>query len=414
MQHADDNQTEAVKPVARDRKPKKQFGLGTLVSIAVVIAVAAFVAGTRSGDALAGLWSQSQNKNLPGQLDFSSVQGVYDKLKSEFDGKLDQQKLIDGAKKGLTDAAGDPYTVYFTDEEAKAFQSNLDGKFTGIGAELDKKDGALIIRSTLDDSPAKKAGLQSNDIIAKVNDQDASKWSIDEAVSNIRGDKGTTVKLTIVRGQEVKEVPIVRAEIVNPSVKAEMLADNIGYIRISRFADDTGRLVQDAATDFKAKNVRGVIVDVRGNGGGYLNAAQSVASLWLKQGDVIVQERRGETVTDTLKATSSAPTLQGVKTIMLVDEASASASEILAGALNDYDAATLVGKKTFGKGSVQQLLDLKSGGQLKVTIAKWFTPKGVNISKEGIKPDVEVTLSAEDIAAQRDTQRDKAIELIKK
>jgi carboxyl-terminal processing protease len=413
VQHADDNQMQAGTKAAPVKKPKKQFGLGTLAATAVIIGVAAFVLGTRSESVFAWL-NTSQNKDMPGQLDFSSVQQVYDTLKNEFDGKLDQQKLIDGAKKGLTDAAGDPYTVYFTNEEANEFQSSLDGKFSGIGAELDKKDGSLIVRSTLDDSPARKAGLQGNDVIAKVNDQDTSKWSIDEAVANIRGDKGTTVKLTIVRGQEVKEVPIVRAEIVNPSVKTELLADNIGYIRISRFADDTGRLVQDAATDFKQKNVRGVIVDVRGNGGGYLNAAQSVASLWLKQGDVVVQERRGETVADTLKATSSSPILQGVKTVILVDEASASASEILAGALNDYDAATLVGKKTFGKGSVQQLLDITSGGQLKVTIAKWFTPKGVNISKEGIKPDVEVSISPEDLAAQRDAQRDKAIELIKK
>lgn len=413
MQHADDYQTQAGTPTAPAKKPKKQFGIGTLAAVAVIIGVAAFVLGTRSESVFAWL-NTSQNKDMPGQLDFSSVQQVYNKLKSEFDGPLDQQKLIDGAKKGLTDAAGDPYTVYFTNEEAKEFQSSLDGKFSGIGAELDKKDGSLIVRATLDDSPARKAGLQNNDIIAKVNDQDTSKWSIDEAVSNIRGDKGTTVKLTIVRGQEVKEVPIVRAEIVNPSVKTELLADNIGYIRISRFADDTGRLVQDAATEFKQKNVRGVIVDVRGNGGGYLNAAQSVASLWLKQGDVVVQERRGETVTDTLKATNSSPIMQGVKTVILVDEASASASEILAGALNDYEAATLVGKKTFGKGSVQQLLDIASGGQLKVTIAKWFTPKGVNISKEGIKPDVEAAITPEDIAAGRDTQRDKAIELIKK
>lgn len=414
MQHADDNQIEAAKPGARFKKPKKQFGSGTLAAIAVIVAVTAFVAGARSEGVFAWIGGQGQNKDLPGQLDFSSVQQVYDKLKGEFDGPLDQQKLIDGAKKGLADAAGDPYTVYFTNEEAKEFQSNLDGKFTGIGAELDKKDGALIVRSTLDDSPAKKAGLQSNDIIAKVNDQDTSKWSIDQAVSNIRGDKGTTVKLTIVRGQEVKEVPIVRDNIVNPSVKTEMLADDVGYIRISRFADDTSRLVQDAAASFKSKNVRGVIVDVRGNGGGYLNAAQQVASLWLKQGEVIVQERRGDTVTDTLKATNSSPIMQGIKTVILVDEASASASEILAGALHDYDAATLVGKKTFGKGSVQQLLDISSGGQLKVTIAKWFTPKGVNISKEGIKPDVEVVVSPEDIAAKRDTQRDKAIELLKK
>lgn len=413
MQTADDNQPMASMPQSRFKKPKKQFGLGTLLGVTVVVALAAFVVGTRSQNVFALFAPPSQNSNLPNQLDFSGVQQVYDTLKEEFDGKLDTQKLIDGAKKGLVDAAGDPYSVYFTNEEARQFQNDLDGRFSGIGAELDKKDGSLIIRSTLDDSPARKAGLLSNDIIAKVNDQDTSKWSIDEAVANIRGDEGTTVKLTIVRGQEVKEVSIVRAEIVNPSVKTEMLADSIGYIRISRFADDTSRLVQQAAADFKQKNVRGVIVDVRGNGGGYLNAAQQVASMWLKQGDTIVQERRGDTVTDTLKALGN-PLLQNVKTVLLMDEASASASEILAGALHDHGAATLVGQKTFGKGSVQQLLEISSGGQLKVTIAKWFTPKGVNISKEGIKPDVEVKVTAENTAGGADPQKDKAVELLKK
>jgi carboxyl-terminal processing protease len=413
VQTADDNQPMAPAPQSRFKKPKKQFGLGTLLGVTVVVALAAFVVGTRSQNVFALFAPPSQNSSLPNQLDFSGVQQVYDTLRNEFDGKLDTQKLIDGAKKGLVDAAGDPYSVYFTNEEARQFQNDLEGKFSGIGAELDKKDDSLIIRSTLDDSPARKAGLLSNDIIAKVNDQDTSKWSIDEAVANIRGDEGTTVKLTIVRGQEVKEVSIVRAEIVNPSVKTEMLADNIGYIRISRFADDTSRLVQQAAADFKQKNVRGVIVDVRGNGGGYLNAAQQVASMWLKQGDTIVQERRGDTVTDTLKALGN-PLLQNVKTVLLMDEASASASEILAGALHDHGAATLVGQKTFGKGSVQQLLEISSGGQLKVTIAKWFTPKGVNISKEGIKPDVEVKVTAENTAGGTDPQKDKAVELLKK
>lgn len=414
MQSADDNQPVPASPQSRLKKPKKKIGIPTLAGIVVVVAIAAFIGGTRAEPVFAWLRSNSgQNTDLPGQLDFASVQQVYDKLKNEFDGDLDTAKLIDGAKKGLVDAAGDPYSVYFTDAEAKQFQNSLDGKFSGIGAELDKKDGNLIVRSTLDDSPARKAGLMADDIIAKVNDQDTGKWSIDEAVSNIRGDKGTTVKLTIVRANQLKEISIVRAEIVNPSVKHEILAGDIGYIRMSRFADDTYTLMQTAATEFKQKNVKGVILDVRGNGGGYLTAAQQVSSMWLKQGESVVQERRGERVVDTLKATGN-PLLQGVKTVVLIDDASASASEIVAGALNDYDAATLVGQKTFGKGSVQQLLDIPSGGQLKVTIAKWFTPKGVNISKEGIKPDVEVGITADDITAGRDPQKDKALELLKK
>lgn len=410
MQTTDEIQNAERASAPRERKPKKRVGLPTLAGIVVVVGVAAFIAGSRS-QSLFAAFANSQNKNLPGQLDLSSVQTVYDRLRTNFDGNLDTQKLIDGAKKGLVDAAGDPYTVYFTDDEAKQFMNDLDGKFSGIGAELEKKGSNLVIRSTLDDSPARKAGLTENDIIAKVNGQDASKWSVDQAVSAIRGDKGTTVKLTIVRGQEVKEFSIVRAEIVNPSVKSEITPDNIGYMRISRFADDTSTLAKQAAANFKDKGVKGVILDLRGDGGGYLNAAQDISSLWVPEGKYIVEERGKEN--NKLYATGN-PLLQGIPTVVLIDGGSASASEITAGALHDLGAAKLVGEKSFGKGSVQNLLDIPNGGQLKVTIAKWFTPNGVNISKEGIKPDVEVQLTADDVNAGHDTQKDKAIELLKK
>lgn len=412
MQTADDLKPVATKQPKRKKLPQN-VRFGTFIGAIVVVALAAFIVGSRTQDIVEFFSNNgSQNKGLPSQLDLSSVQQVYDSLKNNFDGQLDQQKLIAGAKKGLTDAAGDPYTVYFTDAEAKQFENNLDGKFSGIGAELDKKDGSLIVQSTLDSSPARVAGLQNGDIIAKVNDQDTLNWSIDQAVSAIRGDKGTTVKLSIVRGQELKEFSIVRADIVDPSVKSEVIADNIGYMRISRFADDTTALAEQGATDFKQKNVKGVILDLRGDGGGYLNAAQHVSSLWLKSGDTVVQERRGSTVVDTLTA-NGAPLLAGVPTVVLIDGNSASASEITAGALHDHKAAQLVGQKSFGKGSVQQLQGIPTGGELKVTVAKWFTPNGVNISKEGIKPDVNVPILADDIAAGRDPQKDKAIDLLK-
>src|SRR5262245_10237327 len=214
------------------KKATLTFGLGTMLGAVVIVGIAAFILGTRAQDFFAW-FSRNQNKDLPAQLDFSSVQQVYDKLRQQFDGQLDAQKLIDGAKKGLVEAAGDPYTVYFTDDEAKSFLDDLDGKFSGIGAELAKKDGNLVVVSTLDDSPARKAGLLAGDLIAKVNDQDASSWSIDKAVAEIRGEKGTTVKLTIVRSQQLKEYSIVRQEIINPSVRYEITSDNIGYLRIS-------------------------------------------------------------------------------------------------------------------------------------------------------------------------------------
>lgn len=400
-------------PTAPMPKTKKTLGLGTVIAAVVLVGVVGFIAGSRFGSTLMGyLHFGGQNASLPTQLDLSSVQDVYQKMRDQFDGKLDTQKLIDGAKKGLVEASGDPYTVYFTDQEANQFLSDLDGKFSGIGAELDKKDNNLVVVSTLDDSPAKKAGLQANDIIVKVNDQDASGWSIDKAVSEIRGDKGTTVKLAVVRNQQLKEYSIVRDDIINPSVKYEITADNIGYLRISRFAEtDTVNLAQQAATQFKQKGVKGVVLDLRGDGGGYLGAAQDVAGLWLKD-QVVVQEKRGDTVVDTLKSGGS-PLLNGVPTVVLIDGGSASASEIVAGALHDHGAAKLVGVKSFGKGSVQQIEQIDSGGQLKVTIAKWYTPNGKNINKEGIMPDIEVKPTDADIAAGKDAQKDKAFEVVK-
>lgn len=391
---------------------KRPVRLSTVILVVAIVAAAAFVGGTRI-DSITNLFARGQNANLPAQLDFSSVQTVYNELRSQFDGKLDAQTLIDGAKKGLVSAAGDPYTVYFTNNEAKQFNSDLNGQFSGIGAEIGSKSNNLIIVSTLDNSPAQKAGLLTNDVVAKVNDEDTTGWSIDQAVSKIRGDKGTTVKLTIVRGQDVKEFSIVRDDIVNPSVTTQILDGNIGYMRISRFADDTSNLAQKAAADFVTKQVKGIVLDLRGDGGGYLTAAQNVAGLWLTSDNVVVQERQGDTVKDTLNASGDAP-LKGISTVVLIDGGSASASEIVSGALHDHNAAQLVGVKSFGKGSVQQLVQLPSGGQLKVTVAKWYTPNGKNINKEGIMPDVTVTPTDSDIANSNDVQKAKALELLKK
>lgn len=408
MQPDDEPETPMPHHVAL-KDTKKRVGMGTFIIVVLVVAMVAFVGGTRSGDLLAMLWSQ--NTNLPGQLDLSTVQEVYKMLRDEFDGELDAQRLIDGAKKGLVDAAGDPYTVYFTEEEAEKFFDDLDGKFSGIGAELGKENGSLIVVATIDDSPARKNGLLPKDAIVKVNDQDTTGWSIDKAVSEIRGAKGTTVKLSVVRGQELKEFSIVRDEIISPSVKYEVTAENIGYLRISRFGEaDTVALAKQAAKEFKDKGVKGVVLDLRGNGGGVLEATQDVVGLWLKD-KVVVQEKRGEQLLDTLSTVGDAP-LQGMPTVVLIDGGTASASEIVAGALRDHKAAQLVGVESFGKGSVQQF-ERVGGGQLKVTIAKWFTPNGKNITKEGIEPDTVIEQTDADTAAAKDAQKDKAFELLK-
>lgn len=389
-------------------RSKKQISVSTLVMACAVVAIGFFILGTRAY-LLPLPFSKS---TAPSQLDFSSLNDVYSVLKSKYDGTIDTAKLIDGAKHGMVDALGDPYTVYFNADEAKAFDSDLNGTFEGIGAELGKNGSQLSIMSVIADSPAEKAGLQKNDVILKVNGEDTSTMTVGSAVTKIRGDKGTSVKLTILRGDATKEYSITRDTITSPSVTTEVLDGGIGYIRIARFGDDTSGLAKKAAESFKAQGITKVILDLRGNGGGLLSAAQSVSSLWLKN-KVIVSERTGGVTTDTLRSEGEA-VLEGVKTVVLVDGNSASASEIVAGALKDNGAATLIGEKTFGKGSVQVIDPITTGGSLKVTIAKWYTPNGVNINKEGIQPDKEVKISADDAKVSRDTQKNAAIEILQK
>lgn len=387
------------------KKPTRSVSLKTCILVVILVALGAFAVGTRSNDIFAKL----NNKGTPGRLDVSSLQEVYAALNAKFDGKLDTQKLIDGAKHGMVSAAGDPYTVYMSAEEAKTFNGDLEGTFEGIGAELGKKDDKLTVISTLDNSPAQKAGLVSGDVIAKVNDEESVDWAIDKAVSKIRGEKGTTVKLTIVRGSEPKEFTITRAAITDPSVKSEVTADNIGIMRISRFGQsDTAHLARLAAEDFKAKGVKGVIVDLRGNGGGYRDAAVDIAGIWMNN-KLVMTERSNGKVTETLKTGNDA-ILAGVPTVVLINGGSASASEILAGALKDNGVATLLGEKSFGKGSVQAMEQLSGGGMIKVTVARWYTPNGKNINKEGINPDTEVKISDADVKAAKDTQKEAAIQ----
>lgn len=379
---------------------KKAVGVSVVSCIVVSLIVGAisFAIGTRYS-------------NASGGLDYSKLNEVYSTLKSTYYGDLDDDKLIQGAAAGMASATGDPYTTYFTQSEAQEFSSELSGTFQGVGIELGQNSGKqLEVVTPLDNSPAKTAGIMAHDIIAKVDGEVSINWTPEKAVTKIRGEAGTQVKITVLRNGETKEYSITRAEISVPSVKSE-IKDGIGYLRISRFGDDTISLAAKAAKEFKSANVKGVILDLRGNGGGYVSAAVGVASLWLDYGKTIVEEKRGDKVITT-ETSNGNSTLKGVKTIVLIDGGSASASEIVAGALQDYSAAKLVGEKSYGKGSVQELVSLDSGAQLKITIAKWYTPKGNNIDKNGIKPDIELVMTSSEYEAGNDTQRTKAIEII--
>lgn len=353
----------------------------------------------------------SDNNSLPNELDYSGVNELYGELKSRFDGQLDQTKLEEGLKKGLVEAAGDPYTEFFTAEEAKDFQQGLSGSFEGIGAELGKEKDSIVIISPISGFPAEKAGLKSKDIIIKIDDESAYDLTVSEAVKKIRGPKGTSVKLTIIRDGEQKEISIVRDKITVPSVTSKIIENNIGVIEISQFGNDTVELANSAAADLKSKNVSGIILDLRGNPGGLLEAAVDISSLWLENGTTVVQEKRGDEVLGTNFAKGD-PILGGIKTVVLIDGGSASASEIVAGALKDNGAATIIGEKSYGKGSVQEVKDLDFGGALKVTIAKWYTPNGRNIDQEGIKPDKIVKNADSDTKEGNDSQKKAAIKYI--
>lgn len=347
-----------------------------------------------------------QNNN--NKLSFDGVQELYNELRESFDGEIDTAKLEDGMKQGLVRAAGDPYTEFLTKEESKEFNEQLSGSFEGIGAELNKKDQAIVIVAPIAGFPAEKAGLKTDDIISKVNDESVLDASLTETVKKIRGPKGTTVKLEIIRDGKPMTFEITREQISTPSVKWEVTSDNIGIMTISRYGDDTAGLSRQAAAEFKSKNVRGVVLDVRGNPGGLLDSAVKVSSLWLPSGKTVLQEKRNNTLIKTFTA-SGDPILQGVPTVVLIDGGSASASEITAGALKDNGAATLIGEKSYGKGSVQEIREQSGGGVLKVTIARWFTPNGRNIDKEGIEPDQQVKFTEEDAAAKQDPQKDAAL-----
>jgi len=396
----------------RGRKPHRRLRwfIGGFISVLIIAGV--FFSGIQFGN---GTWSLDfahkpvpANKNLPDKLDYSSVDEVYQALKQKYDGKLDANTLMTGMKKGLVDAAGDPYTTYMSAGDAKDFKEQLDGSFTGIGAELSKQGSSIVIISPISGFPAEKAGLKPKDVIAQIDGQDASNLNVDEAVKRIRGEKGTTVKLTIIRGGTQKlDFTITRDTITIPSVEYKTLDNDIGYIKISRFSEDTATLVDKAASEFTSKGVKGVILDMRNDPGGYLNAAVSVSNQWLKDGQTILQEKRAGKVIKTYSAQGDGR-LVGLPTVVLINEGSASASEITAGALKDNNVAKVLGVTSFGKGSVQEVNNFGGGDLLKVTVARWYTPSGKNIDKEGIEPNFKIVLTDLDIKNNNDKQLETA------
>lgn len=393
---------------------------------AVVLLIIAFFAGTavgiRSSQASNPSVSNVVNQQLgqPPDVDFSVFWKAWALLDEKFvatgtsTASSTTQDRVYGAIKGMTEALGDPYTVFFPPEESKAFESEISGNFEGVGLEVGIKDNVLTVVSALKGTPADKAGMKTGDKILKIDDTVTSDISVDQAVKMIRGEKGTTVSFTLVRGNDDTpfQVTLTREVINIPTIETEQ-KDGAFIIRFYTFTSSSPDLFRDALRQFVQSRSNKLVLDLRDNPGGYLNAAVDIASWFLPQGKVVVRENFGPNQPEEISRSKGYNIFgDNLKFAILINGGSASASEILAGALSEYGKAKLVGTNSFGKGSVQELVNLTPDTALKITIARWLTPNGKSISDGGLKPDYEVPISDDDIKNGKDPQLDKAIEIL--
>lgn len=411
-----------------DEQGARLFKKALLFFFGVFVLVAVFWSGYQQGKGTVanieeGVLSPDDaiiinKKSEENTIDFSLFWKVWEILKSRYVDKseLDARELFYGAIDGMLAATGDPYTTFFSPKENQEFNEDMSGTFEGIGAEMGIKDEVITIIAPLEGMPAEKAGLLAGDKIIKIDDVVSSNYSLDEAVKHIRGAKDTTVKLTVFREgeEETRDFVVTRGIILVKSVRFEMKDGSLAYIRVSRFGDDTEQEFKSAVKETVAKKATGVIIDLRNNPGGFLDTAITMASSMLPGGKVVVIEEDGEGKRRELKARGG-DTLSSIPVVVLINQGSASASEILAGALRDNRTdVVLVGKKSFGKGSVQELVSVGKDTAVKITIARWLTPSGKQIHNVGIAPDVEVGITSDDIKEKRDPQLDAAVLELKK
>ena len=388
---------------------ERKVSLTTTIIVAAITLAAGLGIGLNWDSLTSNFSPYLGGKKTSNTINFSALNSVYSELEENFDGELDNEKIIEEAKRGLVNAAGDKYTYYMTATEAEEFQKDLNGDVgAGVGVEIGERDGYIKVLRTTPDNPARKAGFLAGDIIYKADGVDISGGTVEDAAKKLRGAAGTKVKLTVVRNNKEIDFELTRETINNVSVYTEYKGKT-AIITLTRFDQETGKLARNAANEAIKKGCDKFIIDLRGNGGGYVSAAKEVASLWVDGKLVVEQKSSNGIYNDKTYASSGQAILAGKKTIVLTNGTTASASEIVAGALQDYKLATLIGEKTYGKGSVQALKELSGGELLRVTIAKWYTPNGQNINGDGIKPDKEVERTFDQINKDEDPQLDAAL-----
>ena len=390
----------------RSSSPRKN-----LISIFLVIVILASFGG-------GFYFGKSQCKICPPEeIDFSLFWEAWDKLQEKFadKGKLNIQEMIYGAISGMVKSLEDPYTIFLNPEDTKRFIEDVKGTFEGVGMEIGVKKGQLQVIAPLEGTPAQKAGLRAGDKIIKVDDTLTADITIDEAINLIRGEKGTEVTLTIYREEwgTTKEIKIVRGVIEVPSLKWEIKDENIAYLKLYQFSEKASSDFSKAAIEILNSPAEKIILDLRNNPGGYLEVAQDISGWFLERGQIVVIEDFGAGEEQKIYKAQGNASLAEYPIVILINQGSASGSEILAGALRDNRGIKLIGEKSFGKGSVQELERLKGGSSLKITVAKWLTPKGELITDKGLEPDIKVEMTDEDYEEGRDPQLDKAIEIIK-
>ncbi|WDC83720.1 S41 family peptidase [Caloramator sp. mosi_1] len=339
---------------------------------------------------------------------------IKSKLQEKYVDKIDEDKLVEGAVRGMVDGIGDPYTVFMNKKEFEDFLTHTQGSYAGVGLYVGNKDGKIVVVAPIEDTPAYKAGIISGDIIVKVNDQEVSGKELEKATSMMKGPEGTKVKLTIYReGKGLIDFELVRARIIIKSVKSDVIDDNIGYIRITSFDENTAEAFNKALDNLLNKGIKGLVIDLRDNPGGLLDQCAKIADRLLGEGTIVYTiDNKGKK-----EVWSSDSNKLDLPLVILVNGGSASASEILTGAVRDFKAGTLIGTRTFGKGLVQEIITLPNNEALKVTISKYYTPSGECIQGKGIEPDIVLDIPEKDkereLSYKEDIQIQKAIEVIR-